>query len=177
MRRFFLPALLCLFLCCCAFAQQSDDTPATKEDIQRYFSVTHSRLQVNKMMQAMLGPLHQIVHEDYLKDKDKLPEDYEERMNKRMDDLFLDMPWDQIFEAMVPAYQKHLTKGDIEALLVFYSSPIGQKLLNEMPAIMAEAMQSMLPLIRKHVEHMQDQIQQETAELIKQSGKTPATKN
>ena len=169
MRRSFLAALLCLTLGCCALAQQADDTPATKEDVQRYFEITHSRDAVNKMMQAMLTPLHQMIHDDYVKDKDKLPEDYEARMNRRIDDLFGEMPWGDMFQAMIPAYQKHLSKGDINALIAFYSSPTGQKLQREMPAIMSEAMQSMLPLIRQHVEKVQDQLQQETAEMIKQS--------
>jgi uncharacterized protein len=169
MKRLFPVALLCLAFGCCALAQQTDDTPATKEDVQRYFQVTHSRDTVNKMMQAMLTPLHQMIHDDYVKDKDKLPEDYEARMNKRMDDLFGDMPWEEMFQAMIPAYQKHLSKGDIDGLITFYSSSTGQKLLREMPAIMAESMQSMLPLIKRHVEKVQDQLQEETAEMIKQS--------
>ena len=171
MKRPFLATLLCLALGCCALAQQADDTPATKEDVQRYFEVTHSRESVNKMMQAMLTPLHQMIHDDYIKDKDKLPEDYEARMNKRMDDLFGEMPWGEMFKAMIPAYQKHLSKGDIDALIAFYSSPTGQKLQREMPAIMAEAMKSMLPLIKQHVEKVQGQLQEETAEMIKSAQK------
>lgn len=155
MKPFLLAATLCLAFCCAALAQQTDDAPATKEDIQRYFEAVHSRDMINKMMQAMIQPLHQMIHEDYVKDKDKLPEDYEQRMTKRIDELFGNMPWDEMFEAMIPAYQKHLTKGDIEGLIAFYSSPPGQKLQRELPAITAESMQSMLPLLRKQVEGMQ----------------------
>jgi len=178
-KRLLLSAILCFAFSFCSFAQQTDDTPATKEDVQRYFEVTRSRDMVNKMIEAMLKPHHQLMHEEYLKNKDKLPEDYEERMNKRMDDMLRNMPWEEMMQAMIPAYQKHFTKGDIDSLLAFYSSPTGQKLLREMPAIMGEAMQSMMPIMRKYVEGMQDQLQQETAELIKQSEKKSgqATKN
>ena len=179
MKRLLLSAILCFAFSFCSFAQQTDDTPATKEDVQRYFEVTRSRDMVNKMIEAMLKPHHQLMHEEYLKNKDKLPEDYEESMNKRMDDMLRNMPWEEMMQAMIPAYQKHFTKGDIDSLLAFYSSPTGQKLLREMPAIMGEAMQSMMPIMRKYVEGMQDQLQQETAELIKQSEKKSgqATKN
>lgn len=34
-------------------------------------------------------------------------------------------------EAMVTVYQKHFTKSDVEALIGFYSSPTGQKMLRE----------------------------------------------
>jgi uncharacterized protein len=175
-KRLLLAIALCVAFCSSIFcptvlAQQSDDTPATKEDIQRYFEVTHSRDMANKMMDAMLKPLHQMMHEEYLKNKDKLPEDYEDRMSKRMNEMFKNMPFDEMMQAMIPTYQKHFTKGDIDSLLAFYSSPTGQKLLRELPAIVAESMQSMMPIMRKYAEGMQEQLQQETAELIKQSEK------
>lgn len=169
MRRFLLAMILCFTFSLGALAQPTDETPATKEDIQKYFDVVHSREMASKTMEAMLKPLHQMIHGDYIKDKDKLPEDYEERMTKRMDDMLRNIPFDEMMQAMIPAYQKHFTKGDIDALLAFYSSPTGQKLLRELPAIMAESMQSMMPVMRKYIEGMQDQLKQETAELIKQS--------
>ena len=171
MRRFVLAVALCLSFGFGAFAQQTADTPATKEDIEKYFEVVHSRETVDKMMDAMLKPMHQMMHEEYLKDKDKLPDDFEQRMNKRMDDMMKNMPFDEMMQAMIPAYQKHFTKGDLDALLAFYSSPTGQKLQRELPTIMAESMQSMIPIMRKYVDKMQNELQQETAELMKQSAK------
>ena len=32
-------------------------------------------------------------------------------------------------QAMVPAYQKHFTKGDIDNLVAFYSSPTGEEVI------------------------------------------------
>src|SRR5271166_3488119 len=110
MKRLLLAAFLCLALGCCAFAQQTDDTPATKEDVQKYFEVMHLHDMMLQMIDAMAKPMHQMVHDQYLKDKDKLPDDFEEQMNKMMDGMFRDMPWDEMIQAMVPAYQKHLSK-------------------------------------------------------------------
>lgn len=174
MKRYLLAIALCAALCSTVFrstvlAQQSGDTPATKEDVQKYFDAMHSRDMLDKMMDAMLKPMHQMMHEEYLKNKDKLPQDFEERMNKRTDDMVKNMPWDEVMQAMMPAYQKHLTKGDIAALVAFYSSPTGQKLQRELPEIMSESMQSMMPIMRRYTEGMQEQLQQETAALIKQS--------
>jgi hypothetical protein len=42
---------------------------------------------------------------------------------------------------MVPVYQKHFTAEDIDGLLKFYRSPLGQKVITEMPSTMAEGMQ------------------------------------
>src|SRR6267378_7033688 len=100
---------------------------------------------------------------------DKLPPDFETRMNKVMDDYMKNLPFDEMLQAMIPAYQKHLTKGDINALVVFYSSPTGQKLIQELPAITAEAMQSIMPLMRKQIDAMTTHVREEVAQMIEAS--------
>jgi hypothetical protein len=47
----------------------------------------------------------------------------------------------QLIGRMVPVYQKHFTAEDIDGLLKFYRSPLGQKVITEMPSTMAEGMQ------------------------------------
>jgi uncharacterized protein len=170
MKRFLAGATLCLAFAMTAAAQQSSaDAPATKEDIQKYLGVTHSRKMMAQMLDAMTKPMHQMIHEQYLKDQDKLPADLEARMTKMLDDSMKSFPRNEILDSMVPVYQKHLTKGDLDALVVFYGSPTGQKMLREMPAMIGEAMQAMMPILRKQMEAMPQQIQQELAEMVKDS--------
>jgi len=78
---------------------------------------------------------------------------------------------DEMMQAMVPAYQKHLTKGDIDNLVAFYSTPTGAKLLRDLPAIMAESMQDMMPIMTKYMETLQKRVQKETDDMIAQSRK------
>ena len=84
---------------------------------------------------------------------------------------FKNMPWDEMIQAMVPSYQKHLTKGDIDSMVAFYSSPTGQKVLGELPAIMSDAMQSMMPILQRYMGTVKERIDQETAAALKQSEK------
>jgi uncharacterized protein len=154
-----------------AFAQLADDTPATKEDVQRYFQVMRVHDMMNQMIDAMAKPMHQMVHDMYTKDQDKLPPDFEERMNKMMDGMFRDIPWDQMIDAMVPAYQKHLTKGDLDAVIAFYSTPAGQKLRKEMPAMTAESMQAMMPIMEDYMQKVQGRIQEQATAMLKESEK------
>ena len=177
MKRLIISAILCLTFCLTGFAQQNDDTPASKEDVQRYLDAVHSHDMMQKMVDAMAKPMHQMVHEQYLRDKDKLPPDFEERMNKLMDGMFRDMPWDEMMQAMVPSYQKHLTKGNIDDLVTFYSTPTGQKLLREMPDIMADAMQAMMPILRTYMAKVQDRVQEQTAQMLRESKKKPVIEN
>lgn len=183
MKRFLLVVVACSVLATgCAAQQSTADSPATKEDIEAYLQVVHSHEMMTKTFEAMLQPIHQLTHEQYLKDKDKLPADFEARMNKEMDDFLKGLPLDEMMSATVPVYQKYLTKGDINELVKFYSSPTGQKLLREMPAMTAEAMQAMFPIMRQQVDKMAQRVQEETAQMLKDShgkpgGKAPSTPN
>jgi hypothetical protein len=153
-----------------------------KEDVQRYLDAAHSHDLMIQMVEAMSKPLHKMVHEDYLKNKEKLPPDFEARMNQREDDLLKGIPFDEMMQAMVPTYQKHFTKSELNALTVFYGSPTGQKILREMPSVMSEGMESMMPIMRRNIERITQRVHQETAEMLKQSDpkgarNAPVTRN
>ena len=181
-KNFLVLATLCFGLAIPAFSQQGSDSPATKEDVEKYLQAIHSHEMMKQMAEAMSKPMHNMVHEQYLKDKDKLPADFEDRMNKVMDNMMKEMPFDQMMDAMIPTYQKHFTTGDMEALTAFYSAPVGQKVLRELPSIMSESMENIMPLMRKNIEHMTAQVQEQVAQMMKQpsqgtSQATPSTKN
>ena len=168
MKHFLITVVVCLVCSAGSVAQQvGDDSPASKEDVDRYFQVMHSHDMMQQMVQAMTKPMHQMIHEQFMKDRDKLPPDFEARMNKTMDEMLKEMPFDEMMQAMAPAYQKHFTKGDMDSLVAFYSSPIGQKVLRELPAITSEAMQSMMPIMSKQMEKMRDRLQQDIGESVK----------
>jgi len=173
--------LACLALSLPLFAQNAD-APASKEDVERYLQAIHSHEMMKQMIVAMSKPMHQMVHDQYMKDKDKLPPDFEAQMNKFMDNTMNEMPFDEMIDAMVPAYQKHFTKGDMDALTAFYSTPTGQKIMHEMPAITAEAMETMMPIMRKSMDRMTARLQEQVAQMTKQSTKEnspspPSVKN
>jgi hypothetical protein len=164
----------------CVAQTNADDSPATKADVERYFQIVKSHDMMKKMMAAMTQSMHQMMHEQYLKHRNELPPDYESKMTAMMDDMFANMPMDEMMQAMVPAYQKHLTKGDIDNLVAFYSTPTGEKLLRDMPAIMAESMQDMMPIMTKYMDTVKQTLLKKTEVMIADSKKatkatTPAT--
>jgi len=169
MKRIFPALTACLVLALTGAAQQSpSDAPATKEDIERYLEVTHSRETMKQIMDVMAKSVRDVAHDQCSKDRANLPPDAEERMNKRTDEMLKTFPIDEILQAMIPVYQKHWTKGDVDNLIAFYSTPTGQKMLKEMPQTMAEAMQAMRPVMQKHMEGMRQQVEQEVAQLKKE---------
>jgi uncharacterized protein len=183
MKRLFSFIGLVLVLASSSVAQTSvDDSPATREDMERYLEVTHSRDMMKKTVATMTQSVHLLMHDQYLKHKGELPADYESKISSMVDTMFENMPMDEMMQAMIPAYQKHLTKGDLENLVAFYSSPTGAKLLRELPDIMAEAMQDMMPIMSRYMETVQQKLLKETNDMIAQSkkkaaGSTPAINN
>jgi uncharacterized protein len=183
MKRLLIVVCVVFFLSWSGFAQtNAADSPATKADVERYFQIVKSHDMMKKLMATMTQSMHQMMHERYLKHKDELPANYESKMTARMDDMFENMPMDEMMQAMVPAYQKHFTKGDIDNLVTFYSSPTGAKLLRELPSIMAESMQDMMPIILKYSDTVKQTLLKETDVMIAHSKKqsdsrTPAAHN
>jgi hypothetical protein len=158
---------ICLLLNTAAFAQTAGDAPATKDDIELYLRAMHSHDMIQRTMEAELKPMHQIMRDQFEKDGLKVPADAEASFNKMMDDLLTHMPIDEMTQAMVPVYQKHFTKGDIDSLIAFYTSPTGQKVLQEMPEITGETMQAMTPIMAKYLEQSRQRVRQEAKKMEK----------
>jgi uncharacterized protein len=181
-KSYFSVAALCFILVGSSLAQTAADAPATKEDVEKYLHAVHSHEMMKQMVEAMAKPMHQMAHEQCAKDKDTLPADCEARMNKSMDAMMNQLPFDEMMDAMIPAYEKHFTKGDMEALTAFYSAPTGQKILRELPAIMSESMETMMPIMRRNVDRMTANVQDQVAQMKKDSAKgsgssAPSSKN
>ena len=163
-------AIACIVFSLPAFAQNADD-PASKDDVMLYLRTMHSHDLMQKMMEVQAQTMRQMFHDMILKDKGSVPSDFDEHFKKSMGDLIKDMPADEIEQAMIPAYQAHFTHGDIEAMNTFYASPVGQKVLQEVPAVTQEGMQAAMPILMKYLSDWQEKMKHELEPATK-----PATK-
>jgi hypothetical protein len=167
-------ALMCFFSCTFCFAQKPED-PASSDDVIQLLRTMQSHDMMQKTMEAMMKPMEQMMHEQAGKDKEKLPPDFDTRMNKMMADMMKNLPFDEMMQAMIPAYQKHFTHGDVEALSAFYSSPVGQKFLEESPKVTGEAMQAIVPIITRYSQQWQERMRKEIKEMQENSPSKPAS--
>ncbi len=55
---------------------------------------------------------------------------------------------DEMIADVIPVYQRHFTKDDVNSLIEFYSTPAGQHLLALTPVIMKEY----LPVVMTHTQ-------------------------
>jgi hypothetical protein len=164
MKRFALPVLVSLLFATVSFAQQNAaDAPASKENIEKYLDTMHSRDLMKNVMNMMSNQMHQMAVERAKKDP-SLPPDYVARVDKASDEMLKNFPIDELFDAMIPIYQKHLTKGDVDALVAFYSTPTGKKFIQEMPAITSEAMQASMGIVQKRMAKIIQRVDDEVAQ-------------
>ena len=136
-----------------ALAQQPTpspgDAPATKEDIQKLFEVMQIHQQMHQVMDAMMKQQSAMIHETL---KQRYPQSSAERIaraDRMIQDTMKDMPMDAILDDMIPIYQRHFSKTDIDAMSTFYASPTGQKMMREMPALTSESMQASYARMQK----------------------------
>lgn len=48
---------------------------------------------------------------------------------------------DKMIDLIIPIYKKHFTQAEVQQLITFYKSPIGQKVSATLPAVTAESME------------------------------------
>jgi hypothetical protein len=148
--------LVCLAWSFPVLAQNADE-PASRDDVILYLRTMHSHDMMMRVMQIQSKAMQQMLHDQFVK-KGNLPADFDARMAKRLDELIKGMPVDEMTQAMIPAYQNHFTKGDITAMNTFYSSPVGQKVLEQLPAVMQEGMQAAMPVISQYLSDWQERV-------------------
>lgn len=170
MKRQIVVAALCVVFAVSATSQaqtpNNSDVP-DKAQIEQFLDLMHAKAQMVQVMEGMEKQIRLGAEQGF---KDKVPGATPEQLAKVdaiFDGLFKDMPVDEMVDAIVPIYQKHLTKSDLTAVTAFYSSPAGQKILKEMPAIMSEAMQAGGEIGRRVFEEKAQKLDQQVAELAK----------
>lgn len=159
MKRHIARAILILMVTALGCAQATPAAPATREDILHLFDVMRLHQQMRPTMDAMMKQQSAMMRETMKKRYPQITDQRLARFDAVMQESVKEFPVDAILDDMVPVYQKHLTKPDVEAMSTFYSSPTGQKLLAEMPAMTSEAMQAAYTRMQKQMDAMMDRIE------------------
>jgi hypothetical protein len=178
MKQCCLSLALILILAAAAFAQQpapATDAPAAKEDIQHLFEVMQIHQQMRQVMDAMMKQQSTMIHETL---KKRYPQTSAEKIaqaDRLIQDTMKDMPMDAILDDMIPIYQRHFSKTDIDAMSTFYASPTGQKMMQEMPALTSESMQASYARMQKQMDAMMKRAEQIVKEDQEKQKSKPAT--
>jgi uncharacterized protein len=136
------------------------DAPATREDILKLFDVMQVHEQMRQVMSSMMEQQSALVEETI---KQRYPQITQQRLaqfDAMMKESMKDFPVDAMLQDVIPVYQKHLTKTDVEAMSTFYSSATGRKLLREMPEMTSESMEAAYARVQKHMEATMNRLEQ-----------------
>lgn len=180
MKRACISLAIILFVVFIAFAQQPSTTlggaPATKEDVQKLFEVMQIHQQMSQVMDAMLKQQSAMIHETLKKRYPQTSAAKIAQADQLIAETMKEMPMDAMLDDMIPIYQKHFSKTDIDAMTTFYASPTGQKMMQEMPALTSESMQAAYARMQAQMDAMMrraEQIMNEDQQKQKTAPSTP----
>jgi hypothetical protein len=127
-----------------AEARKAAPAPPTREDVLKLFDL----LQITKTMDAVINATKQQsmeIAEQMIRERmPNITAEQKKQFTGMVDDVMRQSLGGEAIQEMlaatIPVYQRHLTKSDLDAMVAFYSSPVGQKILHEQPAMVQESM-------------------------------------
>ena len=137
---------------------------ASREQILKLFNMLNVRKTTEMTMQVAAqqakASAEQMFQQQTPNATPEQVKQFREMMDGIMDDTFGNMPIEKMIDVMIPVYQRHFTSSDIDSIVAFYSSPTGQKFLNELPQIVQESMQAMGPIQQQMMQDLMQKTNQ-----------------
>jgi len=168
-------AVLLLFSPVCAQDPSAADAPASKQDIEKLLVAMHlderMRLVMEDSRKRSQSLAEEVVKKDFpeltVEQRAQLKELYDEMIK----DIYKDDPVSAVLQDIVPIYQRHLTESDSQQLITFYSSPVGQKVLRELPEITSETMQVWSSHLQPRIEAAISRLKDRAERMVEEDGK------
>ncbi len=166
-----LVATFVLLLCCAPALCQQQLNAATKEDLEELMTLTGTKARIEQTWAQMGQQAATTAADSYrLKHPDATPLELRkvaEVTGNSFQGMMKVFSVDELIDAMIPIYQRHLTHADVRAVIDFYNSEAGQTYLRELPIISAESTQAIQPIITKHLPEMQAAAEKAVADGVK----------
>jgi hypothetical protein len=169
MKRFIVLLLLLLAsVVCCAAQQTAPSAPPSEQEVLDFFKVMHIREQTLEVLRGTEEQVKTIMRDLIHERIPNVTPGQLAQLDAMVGKLYENYPIDELLQDMVPVYRKHLTKANLDAVLAFYSTPTGQKLLRELPAMTAEAMQVSSARMQQDTEDLMRQLEDRITEIQKE---------
>jgi uncharacterized protein len=167
-------AAICVMLAAAVGLAGQDAVPAdrpSREEVLRFLDLMQVRSRLTQITDGVKKTMKSGAQASFRR---QLPDPTAEQMAKvdgLADAAFREFPTDDLIEAMVPIYQRHLTKSDLDAIVAFYDSPAGKKLLQEQPAMMSEGMQADQDIMLQKMGELSKRLDAQVVQLANQEKK------
>ena len=185
MRKIFAVVLLMMAMVAAGKSVQAQQPAASdmasRDQVVKLMGVMNSRAMIDKMVPVMRNQVTGMMQEMFKRQAHDLPEEKRAEIEKLavgyVNRMLDSMPIDAMLEAIAGAYQKRLTRAEVEAMTAFYSSPAGQSVLNKMPVIMAETMEGVQPIIVQWATAKQEEMTVELKKAVERAAEAGKAKN
>jgi len=146
----FLLVLILLTLTVTGYGQQLPPDAPSRQQVLNLFEAIQLRrtMQASQdvAMQSAVNTVQQMMRQAGVTPDAAMQKQMDEMMKGIMDDVRAVLSVDEMLEAVIPIYQRHLTTEDVNAILAFQNSPVGRKMVSLQPVMMQESVQALAPL-------------------------------
>ena len=149
---------------------------ATQEQVMTLLDLLQVRKTMAMMMDGMRQAVKQGAEQSFRENVPNPTPKQLEALHGMIDDAMGDMPMDEMVEAVVPIYRRHLSKSDVDEMIRFFGGPVGQKLLREQPQMMQEGMQAGMAIQQKRMDQIMAKVKEgarKLAEASEEKDQTP----
>ncbi len=151
-----------LLLGACAQADEAEKRALAEELVEL--------TDADAMMDGLYAQLNQLMNssqnDEYLSDKQKIIKaKYTDQLTQLMQ---AELSWEKLEQPTLDLYVKHFTVAELEGMVNYYRTDVGQSMLKKMPVVMGESMQLVQPMMEELMPKMQAIIGEMTTEIMKQ---------
>lgn len=157
-------------------AKQATTGAPTEQEVLKLLDLLQVEEGVKATINAMKEQLKAGAEQNF---RERVPDATSEQLKQVstiVDESFSELKPDDMLKNLVPIYQKHLTRSDVQALIAFYTSPVGQKLRREQPAMMRETMETNAATQRVRLETVLAKMDMRIEQYANEQGKSQEKK-
>ncbi|MGC1424807.1 MAG: DUF2059 domain-containing protein [Terracidiphilus sp.] len=152
------------------------DQQPTPEQLAKLFDVMRIRVQMQSVRQMLPAMISQQIKATISQTEAGLPTGtkltpgqraaMDKVMNKYVGKAMDLYPPDEMVADMTRLYQQHLTRDDVDAMIVFYNSTSGRHLLDAQPVITREYMPLVMGKVTERSQALTREMMKEMAEIV-----------
>lgn len=153
----------------------SAEQQPSRAEVVRMMDAMRIRSQLESMTKTMNLQMKQQIHETLRSQPNMTPEQISKFENTYATGAGV-YPISEMMDDMIPVYQRHMNKADIDAIIAFYASPAGQHLLTEGPGIMKDSMGVLMPKVQARMQTYVEKMKKDIGSDTPKATPTPAAK-
>ncbi|MCJ8146486.1 DUF2059 domain-containing protein [Acinetobacter sp. A3.8] len=143
--------------------------PASDASVKELLKMTNSEQMMDHMNAHMQNIISQSIQQVQKQQGEVLSDAQVEivhKYSKKVADIMAKgMKWSDIEPAILKIYQDNFTQEDINGLIAFYKSPVGQKTIEKMPVVMQQSMTAGQEAMMKVMPELTDEMKGFMSEL------------